>query len=177
MDVPVDQSGDEPSVEEDEGCDHSYVLKDDIGYVCHVCGVIQSAIETIFDYQYIKIVSVPPVACWVNVHVVGGQAGIIVLPWFSQAFPQANLSYQDIEALTKRTQDGGIEVVNAKARKGLATLSIAWENFKQMLADDVRIVSSLPSTVVNGPAKENQTLFEATLHSLDPPTLPWTGWV
>ncbi|XP_021738664.1 protein CHROMATIN REMODELING 35-like isoform X2 [Chenopodium quinoa] len=53
-DVPADQSGDEQSVEEDEGCDHSYVLKDDIGYVCRVCGVIQRAIETIFDFQYIK---------------------------------------------------------------------------------------------------------------------------
>ncbi|KNA17502.1 hypothetical protein SOVF_079310 [Spinacia oleracea] len=53
-DVPVDQSGDEQSVEEDEGCDHSYVLKDDIGYVCRVCGVIKRAIETIFDFQYIK---------------------------------------------------------------------------------------------------------------------------
>lgn len=52
-DVPVDQSGDEQPLE-DEGCDHSYVLKDDIGYVCRVCGVIQRAIETIFDFQYIK---------------------------------------------------------------------------------------------------------------------------
>ncbi|CAO2815011.1 unnamed protein product [Amaranthus hypochondriacus] len=48
------QSGDEHSEEEDEGCDHSYVLKDDIGYVCRVCGVVQRAIETIFDFQYIK---------------------------------------------------------------------------------------------------------------------------
>ncbi|KAL2926533.1 Protein CHROMATIN REMODELING 35 [Bienertia sinuspersici] len=53
-DAQVDQSGDELSVEEDEGCDHSYVLKDDIGYVCRVCGVVQRAIETIFDFQYIK---------------------------------------------------------------------------------------------------------------------------
>ena len=48
-------SGDEHSEEEDEGCDHSYVLKDDIGYVCRVCGVVQRAIETIFDFQYIKV--------------------------------------------------------------------------------------------------------------------------
>ncbi|XP_057250975.1 malate dehydrogenase 1, mitochondrial-like isoform X1 [Beta vulgaris subsp. vulgaris] len=103
-------------------------------------------------------------------------------PRYYGAFPQANLSYQDIGALTKRAQDGGLEVVNAKAGKGLATLSIAefsdifsWKNFKRMFADDVRIVSSLPSTVVDGPAKENQTPFEARPHSLDPPTLPWTG--
>ncbi|XP_074286198.1 protein CHROMATIN REMODELING 35-like isoform X1 [Silene latifolia] len=50
--APVDRSSDDS--EEDEGCDHSFVLKDDIGYVCRVCGVIQRAIETIFDFQYIK---------------------------------------------------------------------------------------------------------------------------
>ncbi|KAL9231665.1 hypothetical protein vseg_006862 [Gypsophila vaccaria] len=52
-DVPVDRSSDD-SEEEDEGCDHSFVLKDDIGYVCRVCGVIKRSIETIFDFQYIK---------------------------------------------------------------------------------------------------------------------------
>lgn len=52
-DVPVDQLSDH-STEDDEGCDHSFVLKDDLGYVCRVCGVIQRSIETIFDFQYIK---------------------------------------------------------------------------------------------------------------------------
>lgn len=44
---------------------------------------------------------------------------------FSQATPKANLSDEDIKALTKRTQDGGTEVVEAKAGKGSATLSMA----------------------------------------------------
>lgn len=35
-------------------CDHSFVLKDDIGYVCRVCGVIQRGIEEIIEYQYAK---------------------------------------------------------------------------------------------------------------------------
>lgn len=52
-DVPADQSSDH-STDDDEGCDHSFVLKDDLGYVCRVCGVIQRSIETIFDFQYIK---------------------------------------------------------------------------------------------------------------------------
>ncbi|KAL9238230.1 hypothetical protein vseg_012684 [Gypsophila vaccaria] len=52
-DVPVDRSSDD-SEKKDEGCDHSFVLKDDIGYVCRVCGVIERAIETIFDFQYTK---------------------------------------------------------------------------------------------------------------------------
>lgn len=33
---------------------------------------------------------------------------------------------EDVMALTKRTQDGGTEVVEAKAGKGSATLSMAW---------------------------------------------------
>ncbi|XP_057500064.1 protein CHROMATIN REMODELING 35-like isoform X1 [Actinidia eriantha] len=35
-------------------CDHSFVLKDDIGCVCRICGVIQRGIETIIEYQYPK---------------------------------------------------------------------------------------------------------------------------
>lgn len=64
----------------------------------------------------------------VNVPVVGGHAGITILPLFSQATPKANevLSDELITALTKRTQDGGTEVVEAKAGKGSATLSMAY---------------------------------------------------
>ncbi|KAI9185554.1 hypothetical protein LWI28_008338 [Acer negundo] len=62
----------------------------------------------------------------VNVPVVGGHAGVTILPLFSQATPKANLSQEDIQALTKRTQDGGTEVVEAKAGKGSATLSMAY---------------------------------------------------
>ncbi|VAH23205.1 unnamed protein product [Triticum turgidum subsp. durum] len=63
----------------------------------------------------------------VNVPVVGGHAGITILPLFSQATPASNaLSHEDLVALTKRTQDGGTEVVEAKAGKGSATLSMAY---------------------------------------------------
>ncbi|KAF4363751.1 hypothetical protein CsatB_000169 [Cannabis sativa] len=62
----------------------------------------------------------------VNVPVVGGHAGVTILPLFSQATPQANLPHDQIVALTKRTQDGGTEVVEAKAGKGSATLSMAY---------------------------------------------------
>ncbi|KAK8656226.1 hypothetical protein V6N13_098182 [Hibiscus sabdariffa] len=41
--------------EEDEDCDHSFVLKDDIGYVCRICGVIERGIETIIEIQYNKV--------------------------------------------------------------------------------------------------------------------------
>lgn len=62
----------------------------------------------------------------VNVPVVGGHAGITILPLFSQATPKANLDDDIIKALTKRTQEGGTEVVEAKAGKGSATLSMAY---------------------------------------------------
>ncbi|OMO92429.1 hypothetical protein COLO4_17607 [Corchorus olitorius] len=62
----------------------------------------------------------------VNVPVVGGHAGITILPLFSQATPAANLPEDVVVALTKRTQDGGTEVVEAKAGKGSATLSMAY---------------------------------------------------
>ncbi|MED6212202.1 hypothetical protein PIB30_080947 [Stylosanthes scabra] len=38
--------------EKEEDCDHSFVLKDDLGYVCRVCGVIKRRIETIFEFQF-----------------------------------------------------------------------------------------------------------------------------
>eukprot|EP00889_Picochlorum_renovo_P001235 jgi/Picre1/28265/NNA_003671.t1 len=49
-------------------------------------------------------------------------------PLFSQAVPNPTnpLSADVIDALTKRTQDGGTEVVQAKAGKGSATLSMAY---------------------------------------------------
>ena len=62
----------------------------------------------------------------VDVPVVGGHAGTTILPLFSQASPHAQLSDEETEALTKRTQDGGTEVVAAKAGKvssALATLT------------------------------------------------------
>ncbi|XP_038706194.1 protein CHROMATIN REMODELING 35-like isoform X2 [Tripterygium wilfordii] len=42
-------------LQEDEDCDHSFVLKDDIGYVCRICGVIDRSIETIIDVQFNKV--------------------------------------------------------------------------------------------------------------------------
>ncbi|XP_057428626.1 protein CHROMATIN REMODELING 35-like [Lotus japonicus] len=42
----------EEEVEKEDDCDHSFVLKDDLGYVCRVCGVIDRGIETIFEFQY-----------------------------------------------------------------------------------------------------------------------------
>lgn len=62
----------------------------------------------------------------VDVPVVGGHAGITILPLLSQATPKVAMTDDVIDALTKRTQDGGTEVVAAKAGKGSATLSMAY---------------------------------------------------
>ncbi|CAI5966002.1 unnamed protein product [Closterium sp. NIES-65] len=62
----------------------------------------------------------------VRVPVVGGHAGATIIPLFSQATPFVELSDEERDQLTKRTQDGGTEVVQAKAGKGSATLSMAY---------------------------------------------------
>ncbi|KAF7849912.1 LOW QUALITY PROTEIN: hypothetical protein BT93_L0144 [Corymbia citriodora subsp. variegata] len=48
-------SSNDSSSEDMEDCDHSFVLKDDIGYVCQVCRVVDRKIETIFEFQYNKV--------------------------------------------------------------------------------------------------------------------------
>ncbi|KAI3820876.1 hypothetical protein L1987_08426 [Smallanthus sonchifolius] len=35
--------------------DHSYILKEDIGYACCVCGLIQRSIESIIEFQRPKV--------------------------------------------------------------------------------------------------------------------------
>ena len=50
----------DPKEDEKEGeeeCEHSFLLKDDIGSVCRICGVVNRSIETIIEYQYSKVSS------------------------------------------------------------------------------------------------------------------------
>ncbi|KAB2634658.1 SNF2 domain-containing protein CLASSY 3-like [Pyrus ussuriensis x Pyrus communis] len=53
-DFAVDPSADETSGECGEECDHICILKDDLGLVCRICGVVQQGIETMFEFQYSK---------------------------------------------------------------------------------------------------------------------------
>jgi malate dehydrogenase len=62
----------------------------------------------------------------VEVPVVGGHAGITILPLLSQVKPAMTFTADQISALTSRIQDAGTEVVKAKAGKGSATLSMAF---------------------------------------------------
>ncbi|GFP94007.1 malate dehydrogenase glyoxysomal [Phtheirospermum japonicum] len=47
----------------------------------------------------------------VNVPVVGGHAGVTILPLLSQVKPACSFTPDETEYLTKRIQDGGTEVV------------------------------------------------------------------
>lgn len=51
----------------------------------------------------------------VNVPVVGGHAGITIIPLISQCKPAVSFDADKLDALTKRIQDAGTEVVKAKA--------------------------------------------------------------
>ncbi|CAA9996536.1 unnamed protein product [Nesidiocoris tenuis] len=62
----------------------------------------------------------------VNVPVIGGHAGITIIPVISQATPSVSFEKNQLEALTLRIQDAGTEVVKAKAGSGSATLSMAY---------------------------------------------------
>ncbi|XP_037439033.1 malate dehydrogenase, glyoxysomal-like [Triticum dicoccoides] len=62
----------------------------------------------------------------VNVPVVGGHAGVTILPLLSQVNPPCSFTSEEISYLTSRIQNGGTEVVEAKAGAGSATLSMAY---------------------------------------------------
>ncbi|KAJ2400629.1 Malate dehydrogenase, cytoplasmic [Coemansia sp. RSA 2559] len=61
----------------------------------------------------------------VDVPVVGGHAGVTIIPLFSQV-EGLKLGKEELDALTHRVQFGGDEVVKAKDGLGSATLSMAF---------------------------------------------------
>ncbi|RVW12018.1 Malate dehydrogenase, chloroplastic [Vitis vinifera] len=61
----------------------------------------------------------------VDVPVVGGHAGITILPLLSRTKPSVSFD-EEVEELTVRIQNAGTEVVEAKAGAGSATLSMAY---------------------------------------------------
>lgn len=62
----------------------------------------------------------------VSCPVVGGHAGITIMPLISQCTPPVEFDPATLKALTERIQDAGTEVVKAKAGAGSATLSMAY---------------------------------------------------
>ena len=65
-----------------------------------------------------------------NVPVIGGHSGVTILPLLSETTPKVSLSEEQVDALTKRIQNAGTEVVEAKAGGGSATLSMAFAGFR-----------------------------------------------
>jgi len=63
---------------------------------------------------------------FINVPVVGGHAGVTILPLFSQDKSAASIETDKIADLDKKVQDAGTVVVEAKNGKGSATLSMAY---------------------------------------------------
>lgn len=62
----------------------------------------------------------------VNVPVIGGHAGVTIMPLISQCTPAVSFPADELDKMTKRIQDAGTEVVKAKAGAGSATLSMAY---------------------------------------------------
>lgn len=62
----------------------------------------------------------------VRIPVIGGHAGITILPLLSQCQPEFQGGPAEIQEMTHRIQEAGTEVVNAKAGRGSATLSMAY---------------------------------------------------
>merc|ERR1711963_312702 len=62
----------------------------------------------------------------VNCPVVGGHAGVTIMPLISQCTPAVEFDPATLKALTERIQDAGTEVVKAKDGAGSATLSMAY---------------------------------------------------
>ncbi|KAM3073405.1 hypothetical protein ACMFMF_006612 [Clarireedia jacksonii] len=65
-----------------------------------------------------------------TIPVVGGHSGETIVPLFSQAKPSVTIPSEKLEALVKRVQFGGDEVVAAKDGAGSATLSMAYAGFR-----------------------------------------------
>ncbi|CAI9767299.1 unnamed protein product [Fraxinus pennsylvanica] len=62
----------------------------------------------------------------VDVPVIGGHAGITILPLLSKTKPSVTFTDEEVQELTVRIQNAGTEVVEAKAGAGSATLSMAY---------------------------------------------------
>mmetsp|Transcript_12907 Transcript_12907/g.22189 ORF Transcript_12907/g.22189 Transcript_12907/m.22189 type:complete len:353 (-) Transcript_12907:176-1234(-) len=91
----------------------------------------------------------------VDVTVVGGHAGITILPLFSRV-DGAKFSDEELEAITVRTQFGGDEVVAAKAGAGSATLSMAYAGYiftenvlKAMRGEDITQCAFVESSLTD----------------------------
>ena len=89
-----------------------------------------------------------------TVPVIGGHSRVTILPLLSQV-PYAEFSAAEIAALTKRIQNAGTEVVEAKAGGGSATLSMAQAaaRFARSLVKGLNGETVVECTYVEGDGK------------------------
>merc|ERR1719264_1797981 len=92
-----------------------------------ICGV--TSLDIVRANKFVHEITGEPIET-IDVPVVGGHAGATILPLFSQDAAASKIPEDKIEALDKRVQDAGTEVVKAKNGKGSATLSMAYAGAK-----------------------------------------------
>merc|ERR1712226_1321397 len=63
---------------------------------------------------------------FINIPVIGGHAGVTIMPVFSQDKVANSIEKDKIPDLDKHVQNAGTDVVDAKGGKGSATLSMAY---------------------------------------------------
>lgn len=104
----------------------------------------------------------------IDVTVVGGHAGITILPLFSRV-PGFQATDEELEAMTVRTQFGGDEVVKAKAGAGSATLSMAYAGYlfteqvlKGLNGEKITQCAFVESSVTDAPFFASQCDFGPT---------------
>merc|ERR1712151_1365102 len=92
-----------------------------------ICGV--TSLDIVRANKFVHELTGAPVE-EIDVPVVGGHAGTTILPLFSQVPAASSIPADQIPSLDKHVQDAGTDVVNAKAGKGSATLSMAYAGAK-----------------------------------------------
>jgi len=116
-----------------------------------ICGV--TTLDGVRANKFVHEVTGAPLSS-INVPVVGGHAGATILPLFSQDSVASKIPMSQLEALDKRVQDAGTEVVKAKNGKGSATLSMAYAGAK------------FGSTVLAGLAGDRRTAYTYVMSSI-----------
>lgn len=105
----------------------------------------------------------------VQIPVVGGHAGKTIMPIFSQDKIASTISADKSPALDVRVQDGGTEVVEAKAGKGSATLSMSYAGsrfggavLKGLSGEDTTECAYVMSNVTDLPYFSSKVTFGKT---------------
>lgn len=92
-----------------------------------ICGV--TSLDIVRANKFVHELSCHPIET-IDVPVIGGHAGVTILPLFSQVPAMKGIAAEKIPELDVKVQNAGTEVVNAKDGKGSATLSMAYAGAK-----------------------------------------------